>query len=69
MATKKIAPKKKPKSMDNQILEGDDLQDELNNPSMQGPYKPFEDPEMLNEGGEVRGGGAAIRGKGFKGVF
>ncbi len=55
--------------MDNQILEGDDLQDELNNPSMQGPYKPFEDPEMLNEGGEVRGGGAAIRGKGFKGVF
>jgi hypothetical protein len=124
MATKKIAPKKKPKSMDDQILEGDD--------NLHGPYRSFEDPEKsynytrpmkmypgtplkkggsisqaskdkktfqndrtkplpkeaytqddqelrydadtstegsFSHGGEVRGGGAAIRGKGFKGVF
>ena len=118
MATKKIAPKKKPKS------EEDD--------NLHGPYRSFEDPEKsynytrpmkmypgtplkkrgsisqaskdkktfqndrtkplpkeaytqddqelrydadtstegsFSHGGEVRGGGAAIRGKGFKGVF
>jgi len=57
--------------MTDQLLEGRDLERELQEPSMQGPYKPFEDkePVTFNEGGMCRGTGQAITGKGFKGVF
>ena len=68
---KNIKPKKKPKYMTDQLLEGRDLERELQEPSMQGPYKPFEDkePVTFSEGGVCRGTGQAITGKGFKGVF
>jgi len=57
--------------MTDQLLEGRDLERELQEPSMQGPYKPFEDkePVTFSEGGMCRGTGQAITGKGFKGVF
>jgi len=57
--------------MNDQLLEGSDLDKELKEPTMEGPFKPFEDeePVTLSEGGMCRGAGKAITGKGFKGVF
>jgi len=68
---KNIKPKKKPRYMNDQLLEGSDLDKELKEPTMEGPFKPFEDeePVTLSEGGMCRGAGKAITGKGFKGVF
>ena len=59
-----------------QILDPEQMREEIQNPSMQGPSKPYEDEdfrmkevETYKHGGMCRGAGKAVTGKGFKGVF
>jgi hypothetical protein len=73
---KKMMPKEKPSYLQDQILTPEQMREEMENPSMQGPSKPYQDEdwrmeevENFNQGGMCRGSGKAVTGKGFKGVF
>ena len=55
---KKMMPKEKPAYLQDQILTPEQMREEMENPSMQGPSKPYQDEDWR-----------MVTGKGFKGVF
>tara|TARA_R110002072_G_scaffold298258_1_gene471921 strand:- start:1497 stop:1823 length:327 start_codon:yes stop_codon:yes gene_type:complete len=72
----KDAKEKEKKSLNRLNLRDQKKPEKMGNPAIVGTYKDARENAMINrdvpymnKGGEVKGTGAAIRGKGFKGVF